>query len=320
MAINKMMKAALKALSYPDINVKKNYRLVRKFVDATHLHVLKPFYRTWDHKIYSGGYPVPVRIYAPNQDISERYLDAQKRGVLIFFHGGGWVTGNIDSYDKVCTNLAMATKNTVVSVDYRLAPEYRFPVALEDCYSVTKEILLHPALLNARPSEITLIGDSAGGNLAAALSLMARDRGEFQIRQQILFYPSTYYDHSPETSPFASIRTNGTDYLLTAKRICDYMDLYQQSDEDQANPYFAPLIAQDLTNQPRTLIITAEFDPLRDEGEAYGEKLKEAGNDVSVYRMKDALHGFLSLSPNFTHVKKSYQTINLFLRSGECAK
>jgi acetyl esterase/lipase len=157
-----------------------------------------------------------------------------------------------------------------------------------------------------------LIGDSAGGNIAAAVSLMARDRGEFSPRRQILIYPATYNDHSA-SSPYPSVTENGTDYLLTAKRIREYSALYVRKPEDYFNPYFAPLLAEDLSNQPRTLIITCEYDPLRDEGEAYGEKLNQFGNRAPVYRMEDALHGFMLLGLLFTHVRKLYRQISTFL-------
>lgn len=145
---------------------------------------------------------------------------------------------------------------------------------------------------------------------------MARDRGEFMPRQQILLYPATNNDHT-ENSPFESVRTNGTDYLLTSKRMVDYMKLYRSGDDDLQNPYYAPLVSKDLSRQPRTLIITAEYDPLRDEGEAYGIKLAQAGNDVEIHRIHDALHGFMSLSPGFKPVKKTYQYINAFLSGKE---
>lgn len=151
-----------------------------------------------------------------------------------------------------------------------------------------------------------------GANLAAAVSLLARDRGEFSVARQILVYPSTYNDHS-ENSPFDSVRENGTDYLLTSKKIQDYMALYMRSEADLESPYFAPLLAEDLRCQPRTLILTAQYDPLRDEGEEYGRRLARAGNRVRVYRMKDALHGFFSLGPGFAHVKCAYRAIRAFL-------
>lgn len=310
MAINKAMRIALKALSYPDLDIKKNYKLHRQ-VKAVVNPYLKPRYSMWDHKIPGQDYDIPVRIFFP-PDSSE---EVENR-VLIFFHGGGWVIGNIDSYSNVCTNMARQTGALVVSVDYRLAPEHRFPCALLDCYTVTREIFLDSTLFDVEPHNITIIGDSAGGNLAAAVSMMARDRGEFKISRQILIYPSTNNDHSDETG-FPSVREFGQEYLLTSKRIRDYMDMYISSEEDLFNPYLAPMLAEDLTDQPKTLIITAEYDPLRDEGEAYGKKLIEHGNTIDVYRMKDALHGFFSLPRHFVHVKRSYEIINRFLRNNK---
>jgi acetyl esterase/lipase len=141
---------------------------------------------------------------------------------------------------------------------------------------------------------------------------MSRDRKEFKIEKQILIYPSTYNDHG-ENSPFASVKENGTEYLLTSKRINDYMDMYKGSSEDFNNPYLAPLLAEDFSGQPKTLIITAEYCPLRDEGEEYGRKLRDAGNYVEIYRIKDGLHGFFTLPPVFPQVKLCYEIINRFL-------
>lgn len=305
MAINKAMRLALKALSYPEIDVKKNYKLKRQLNNAVHPYI-RPLYHMWDHKVSLGDHEIPVRIFFPPEEVM-----VQK--ILIFFHGGGWVIGNIDSYTSVCSNMAKQTGHIVVSVDYRLAPEHKFPAAPEDCYAVTREIFSDATLFNVNPEDITLIGDSAGGNLAAVVSLMARDRGEFLPKKQILLYPSTGSDHS-DNSPYASVSENGTDYLLTSRRISDYMELYIRNEEDLSNPYLAPILSRDLTNQPNTLIITAEFDPLRDEAEIYGKKLYENGNQVEVYRMKDALHGFITLPKHFVHVKRSYELMNQFLK------
>ena len=306
MAINKAMRLALKALSYPDIDMKKMYKLHRQVISATSRHIIKPLYKTWDHDIYYNGHRIPVRLFSPKP--------SEQHNLLLFFHGGGWVTEDINSYDRVCRYMAKITDCTVVSVDYQLAPEHPFPAGLEDCYTVTREILTDHLLLQVEPQQVTLIGDSAGGNLAAAVSLMARDRGEFAVHQQILLYPATYNDHTA-ASPYRSVVENGTDYLLTSKRICDYMELYQSCDADRLSPYFAPLLAKDFSEQPRTLIITAEYDPLRDEGEAYGRKLREAGNDVTLYRMRDALHGFFMLEPRYVHVRRAYEVINRFLHN-----
>ena len=303
MAINPIMRAALAALSYPDIDIKKVYKLDRSLRAATG-RPLNPFYKPWDHVVRCGEHEVPVRIFTPEGEGGHE--------LLLFFHGGGWVTGNIDSYDRVCDNMARVTGCTVVSADYRLAPEYPFPAAPEDCYAVARELYTDASLFDLGPEQITLIGDSAGANLAAAVSLMARDRGEFDVPRQILIYPATYNDHS-DASPFPSVRENGNGYLLTSKRVCDYMALYLGESGGWESPYFAPLLAPDLSRQPKTLILTAQYDPLRDEGEAYGDALTIAGNEVEMHRVSGALHGFFSLPPGFQHVKRAYFYINRFL-------
>lgn len=306
MAINKAMKLALKALSYPEQDLEQDLEQYRKFVNLKALDPFKGFYDTMDQNIFSGDYHIPVRIYRPNKKMT-----MENSHIILFLHGGGWVSESIDTYNRVCRNLAGQTKQIVVSVDYRLAPEYRFPTALEDCYAVAKELFTNSSL-QINPDHITLAGDSAGGNLAAALSLLARDRGEFMPRRQILIYPCVNSDFS-EATPYQSVIENGTDYLLTRKNMHDYVNMYKDSEADLQNPYFAPIQAEDLSNQPKTLIVTAEFDPLRDEGEAYAKKLREAGNEVEVHRISDALHGFFALSTRYFHVRQLIAYINDFL-------
>ena len=306
MAINRAMKLALKALSYPDQDLEQELEQYRKFVNLKTIDPFKGFYDTMDQEIFSGDYHIPVRIYRPNKKMT-----MANSHIILFLHGGGWVSESIDTYNRVCRNLAGQTKQIVISVDYRLAPEYRFPTALEDCYAVAKELFTN-ASLQIDPEHITLAGDSAGGNLAAALSLLARDRGEFMPKRQILIYPCVNSDFS-ESTPYRSVIENGTDYLLTRKNMQDYVNMYKDSEADLQNPYFAPIQAKDFSNQPKTLIVTAEFDPLRDEGEAYGEKLREAGNEVDVHRISDALHGFFALSTRYFHVRQLIAYINDFL-------
>lgn len=303
--MNHFKRIILKALSFLRRNYKKHFKIQRKLMKLATMH-FRPRYRLMDHKIMSGNREIPVRVFRPQKNATS--------GVMIFFHGGGWVTGNIDSYTNVCVNMANQTGNTVVSVDYLLAPEHPFPEGLEDCYCVAKEIFQNLEMLNCKESDITLIGDSAGGNLAAAVSLMARERGDFLPGRQILIYPSTYNDHT-ENSPFPSIRENGTDFLLTSRQIQNYIEMYAPKKEDRLSPYLAPLLAQDLSNQPTTLIITAEYDPLRDEGEAYGKRLKDFGNRVKMFRMKGAVHGFFSLPWKSEYVVRTYEIINWFLSS-----
>lgn len=302
MAINKSMRKVLKALSFDGIEVEASRHLANlKAIDP-----MKIFHRTIDGKIYNEGYEVPVRVYLP------REKETDGLPVMLFFHGGGWVTESIDNYERICARMAVATNHIVVSVGYRLAPEYKFPVGLEDCYAVAKE-LYTGKIAGIDPEQITVIGDSAGGNLAAALSLLARDRGEFLPKRQILIYPALYGDYS-DASPYPSVQENGSDYLLTAGKMRDYIELYASSEKDKKNPYFAPLLAEDYKNQPKTLILTAEFDPLRDEGEDYGRKLSEAGNEVKIHRISDALHGYFALGIKYYHVKESFELINEFLR------
>lgn len=299
MAINKVVRVALKALSY-NVDIKKNLKLHRTIVNLPHRRILKSSSKTLDFKISSDNYNIPVRVFS---------LENYDCPVLLFFHGGGWVTGSIDSYNRVCANLVKFTNHKVVSVDYRLAPENPFPAGLEDCYAIAKAYITNNVINN---KDVILIGDSAGANLAAALSLLANERQDFKISKQILIYPSTYNDHTDNT-PFKSVIENGSDYLLTSQRIRDYMELYISDDSDRYSPYFAPLLSEELLKQPKTLIITAEYDPLRDEGEEYGRKLRDKGNYVEIYRIKDALHGFFTLPPRFPQVKLCYEIINNFL-------
>ncbi|HHT96414.1 MAG TPA: alpha/beta hydrolase [Clostridiales bacterium] len=302
--MNKSMRLALKALSYVEMDMTKAYKIKRQ-VDNIASPRIKSAYKLWDHRITGEENDIDVRIFLPNSK-------KNKKKAIIFFHGGGWVVGNIDTYSKICDNMAKQTGHIVVSVDYRLAPENKFPKGLEDCYTVTQEIFSDKRFFNIDLDDITIVGDSAGGNLAAAVSLMARDRGGYIPKKQILIYPALWNDYT-ENSIYQSVHDNGKEFLLTSQRLCDYMKLYINDEEDLSNPYLAPLLADDLSNQPETLIITAEYDPLRDEGEEYAERLKQAGNIVKTYRMKDALHGFIALPKHFIHVKRAYEQINDFL-------
>ena len=309
MAINRTTKKLLKAFSFDEVDVET----ARHLADLKRLDPMKRFYRKMDAKIYNEEYEIPVRIFFPDEESFREKDEVKNRKVMLFFHGGGWVTNHIENYGRICSRLAAATNHVVAAVEYRLAPEYKFPTGLMDCYAAAKAIYSNHLLLHVDSEDITLIGDSAGGNLAAALSLMARDRGEFRVQRQILVYPAVNNDYSEE-SPYASVRENGTGYLLTAGMLQDYLDYYAEKEEDRRSPYFAPLLAENLEEQPDTLILTAEFDPLRDEGEAYGKRLAAAGNRVEVHRIKDAMHGFFSLGIKFLHVQESFDYINHFLR------
>ena len=253
----------------------------------------------------TAGNGVPIHLFFPQ--------DVAPSGVLLFFHGGGWTSGGTESYARVCQVMAQITRRCVVSVDYRLAPEHPFPAGLDDCYSVTESFYTHPSRWGIRGQDIVLIGDSAGANLCAAVSLRARDTGDFLPTAQILLYPALWNDYS-ENSPFPSLRENGQNYLLTARRLQDYMSYYAPQ-EEKNNTYVAPLLCRDLSRQPPTLLFSAEHDPLRDEGETYAAALRRAGNQVECFRVPNALHGYFSLSPRVPIVRMTYGRINRFLKN-----
>ena len=235
-----------------------------------------------------------------------------KKYVILHCHGGGYSTGSSIYARTLTSKLAAGTSMDVLCFDYRLAPEHKFPIPLEDCYAAAKALYTNQLILHTDPEKITIIGDSAGGNLTAAVCLMARDRGEFTPRRQILIYPAVGNCYTEE-SPYRSVHENGSDYLLTAVKMEDYLNLYQRTKEDRKNPYFSPLQEKDLKDLPETLILTAEYDPLRDEGEVYGRKLEAAGNRVEVHRIRGAFHGFFALGIKFLHVQESFRFINGFL-------
>ena len=310
--ISKTMRTILHALSYGNIEVEASRRLA----DIKKLDAMRIFLKTLDTKVYNGNHEVPVRLYFPSEEaMSGQPVEGQKYPVLLFFHGGGWVTESVENYDRVCSRMAQSTDHIVMSVEYRLAPEYRFPIPFVDCYEAAKALYAGRLILPVDPDRITIIGDSAGGNLAAAVCLKARDTGDFTPKRQILIYPAVNNCYT-EDSPYKSVQENGQDYLLTALKMEDYLKLYESSPTDRNNPYFSPLMEQNYRNLPDTLILTAEFDPLRDEGEEYGKRLKEAGNYVEIHRIQEALHGYFALGIKFLHVQESFEIMNKFLNKG----
>src|SRR5213078_1916119 len=186
----------------------------------------------------------------------------------------------------------------VVSVDYRLAPEHRFPAAPEDCYAATRWLAEHAGSLGGDKGRIAVGGDSAGGNLAAVVALMARDRGGPKLAFQLLVYPATDTDFETR-----SYRENSEGYFLTRADMVWFWNHYAPRDEDRRNPYAAPLRAASLRGLPPALVITAEFDPLRDEGEAYGARLRDAGNQVLVKRYPGMIHGFFGMGTLLTQAR-----------------
>lgn len=309
--MNPLLRAVLRLFAAPRVDMREDYPAVRRIQRGLAARPL-PRYRTLDREILSddGEHAIPVRVFRPR----ERTRDP----LLVFFHGGGWVTGDIESYTPACATMADLTGCVVASVDYRLAPEHPFPAGLEDCLRVARLLLAEPqrAGLNSA-DDIILVGDSAGGNLAAVVSQELRRAGHRGPSRQILLYPVTNDDHNPETSPFESVRRHGSDYRLTSTEVQDYMELYVPDPGARRDPRVAPLLAENLADQPSTLLITAELDLLCDEGEAYGRALADAGNEVRLHRIDGALHGFITLPRFARSLRAAYEHIVAFLDEDE---
>jgi acetyl esterase len=242
----------------------------------------EPVKKIEDRVIDANGAKLPVRIYTP-----------EAKGplpILMFYHGGGWVIGDCETHDVPCRALANGAGCMVVSVDYRLAPEHKFPAAPEDCYAAAVWIAGHAAELGGDAKRIAVGGDSAGGNLSAAVAQMARDRGGPALEFQLLIYPVTSYEADTVSS-----KVNAEGYLLTKGAMEWFWGHYLGAGSDGAQPYASPLRATNFGNLPPAFVITAEFDPLRDEGAAYAEKMRRAGVTVKHSDYKGAIHGFFSL-------------------------
>jgi acetyl esterase len=228
---------------------------------------------------------IPARVYWP---LGRDGPEGPPLPLIVFFHGGGFVLCDLDTHDAVCRNLANMVEAVVVSVDYRLAPETPYPGGIEDAYAATVWAHAHAAELGGDPDRLVVAGDSSGGNFAAVVALMARDRGGPPIAFQYLIYPVADQDFDN-----ASYRQNGDGYFTTRTHMRWYCEQYGGDVDD---PYVSPLRAEDLSGLPPARVITAEYDPLRDEGEAYARRLQEAGVDASVRRFDGMFHGFFTFS------------------------
>jgi acetyl esterase len=227
------------------------------------------------------GGDIPVRVYRPE---GEAPLP-----LLLWYHGGGFVIGDLDTADRNARRLANRAGAVVVSVDYRLAPEHRFPAAVDDSWAALEWARAHAADLGADPERVAVGGDSAGGNLAAVVALLARDRG-VELRYQLLVYPVT-----DQLMSFPSYAENAEGYLLTRDSMVWFISHYLGDGGDAKDVLASPLYADDLQGVAPALVITAEFDPLRDEGNAYAERLREAGVPVTLDQCGGMIHGFFGL-------------------------
>jgi len=223
---------------------------------------------------------IPARVYVPD--------GTGPLPATLFFHGGGWVAGDLDTHDAVCRHLAKESDCVVLAVDYRLAPEHTYPAAIDDAYAATAWVAENADSLGVARDRLAVCGDSAGGNLAAATAIRARDSGGPAIAFQGLIYPVTDDDFERE-----SYVSNAQGYVLTRDSMKWFWELYVPNASDRKNPLAAPMKVESVEGLPPALVLTAEYDPLRDEGEAFGERLSAAGIPSRVTRYDGMIHGFI---------------------------
>jgi acetyl esterase/lipase len=234
-----------------------------------------------------------LEIPGPAGDLAARLYRPDEPGplpVLVYFFGGGWSLGTLETSDAICRMLANAARCACVAVSYRLAPEHKFPAAVHDCHAGTAWVAAHAAELGVDASRVAVGGDSSGGNLAAAVALLARDQGGPRLIHQLLVYPNT--DYQADTD---SMREMTDEYFFNPKSVAWYWGMYLSSAQDGASPLASPLRSGDLSGLPTATVITAEYDPLRDEGELYAKRLDQAGVPAEIIRYDGMMHGFFTM-------------------------
>lgn len=258
-----------------------------------------------DRTIPGPGGDIPVRVYVPT-------TEPGPRPALVYFHGGGFVIGDLDTHDGTVRAVAEASGATVVSVDYRRAPEHRFPAAVDDCLAAVRWVAGNGAALDVDPARLAVGGDSAGGNLATVVAQQLAAAGGPSLRFQLLVYPVT-----DATMTHPSIDENAEGYFLTKDTMIWFLDHYLGEGDDPTDPRVSPLHALDeaLAGLPPALVVTAEFDPLRDEGEAYGARLAAAGVETTVTRYDGVIHGFFSMRDVVPEGKAAIDQAGAALRS-----
>ena len=230
--------------------------------------------------------PIRLRLYRPTR----RSDDPTAAPVLVYYHGGGWTIGDLDTHDVLCRQLANESRCAVVSVDYRMGPEHRFPAGSDDCLAATYWVRRHAEALGVDPARLAVGGDSAGGNLAAVVAIAARDAGDLPIAFQLLIYPAT-----DQRRGHASHTSNGKGYLLERETIQYYHDNYYGDASHDRDWRASPLLHTDLARLPPALVLTAGFDPLRDEGLDYANALVAAGNRAAYVCFERQIHGFITM-------------------------
>lgn len=247
------------------------------------------------------GESIPIRIYRPTA--------AESLPIVVFFHGGGFVIRDIDSHDKTCRRIAHTSQVVVVSVGYRLAPEYKFPIPMQDAYDATLWVAEHAPTLGGDREQLIVMGDSAGGNLATVTAIQARDLGVPKIAKQVLIYPAT-----DARMQHPSIDNLAKGYLLNKSIMQWFIRQYKRTDEDLLNPLMSPLLTENLSKLPSAFVITASHDPLKDEGKAYADSLVAAGNEVHFKEYKGTIHDFLTMPRLTQQTLRLHEDIRDFIK------
>lgn len=318
LGIKSLVKTSVGKLdTYLSINLRLNKLLNPKSIDNKSIKQIREALNTqsiiWSKKpipfsnirnvtVSENFKKISIRIYTPNSN--------NKLPIVIYSHGGFWIGGDLDTHDAVCRKLSQNSKAIVISVGYHLAPENPFPIAVDDVYTILNWAYKNAESINGDKNHIAVAGDSAGGNLSTVVSLMARDKNGPPITCQVLIYPSTniFELNSNSWSQFSNTIN------LSINDMEKYISLYIPKKEDRKSAYASPLLSKDLKKLPDTLIIAAEVDPLRDEGEAYGNKLKEAGNNVIITEYKGVSHGFITMDKITSKADGAINQISLYLQ------
>ncbi|AFA40702.1 Esterase/lipase [Pyrobaculum oguniense TE7] len=304
-AVKQLLEQLSKVLRFkPDIDVNKFREGFNMSSQLLVKMANEPIYKTEDITIPTKEGTIRARIYRPS--------DRERLPAVVFYHGGGFVLGSIETHDHVCRRISRLSGAVVVSVDYRLAPEHKFPAAVHDAYESAKWVADNYDKLGIDNGKIAVAGDSAGGNLATVTAIMARDHGEDFVKYQVLIYPAVNLSASPTIS---RVEYSGEEYvILTSDLMSWFGRQYLSKFEDAFSPYASPIFAK-LSGLPPALIITAEYDPLRDEGELYGYYLKVNGVRSTVVRYNGVIHGFVNFYPILEEGKEAISQIAISIRT-----
>jgi acetyl esterase len=293
--------AAVSGLQDPDPPVEELRAQWGAFLTIIGGAAPEPIHHVENRTIPGTGGDIAIRVYRPS--------DEPSLPVIVYLHGGGWVLGGIGDYDGILRPVANGTGAIVVSVEYRLAPEHRFPAAFDDAWAATKWVVAHAAELGGDPRRVAVMGDSAGGNLAAVIALMVRDEGQPDLALQVLLYPVVDEEF---TSP--SMIENATGYLLETERMRWFFRQYVTSAADGNDWRVSPMRAADLAGVASALVITAEYDPLRDQGNAYAVRLRDAGVAVEHTEYPGVFHGFFGLQQMLEPAEQLFEQVAAALR------